>query len=54
MHFNNIFEKNMTVTRLLLTVTVVPHAGLIYLHNLRLTGGGGEKIHIWGYMVVAI
>ena len=56
MHFNGIFDyyshiwekNNMTVTWLLLTVSlVVPHAGLIYLHNCRLTGGGigfGVKI----------
>ena len=63
MHFNGIFdyvdhicEKNMTVTWLLLTVSlVVLHAGLIYLHNWRLTGGGigfGVKKYIYGYMVV--
>ena len=58
MHFNDIFDhhshicekNNMTVTWLLLTVSfVVPHAGLIYLHNCRLTGGGigfgVKKIH---------
>ena len=38
MHFNDIFEKNiMTVTWLLFTVS---HAGLIYLHNCTLKGGG--------------
>ena len=49
MQFNDIFDyhshicekNNMTVTWLLLTVSlVVTHAGLIYLHNGRLTGGG--------------
>ena len=44
-------ESNMTVTWLLLTVSLlVPQAGLIYLHNCRLTGGGTgfgvKKIHI--------
>ena len=59
MHFNDIFDyhshicekNNMTVTWLLLTVSlVVPHAGLMYLHNCRFTGGGFgfgvKKIHI--------
>ena len=49
MCFNYIFDyhshicekKHMTATWLLFTVSpVVPHAGLIYLHNCRLTGGG--------------
>ena len=48
MHFNDIFdyhshicERSMTVTWLLLTVSlIVLHAGLIYLHSCRLTGGG--------------
>ena len=49
LHFNDIFDyhshicekNNMTVTWLLLTVSlVVPHAGLIYLYNCRLAGGG--------------
>ena len=49
MHFNYIFDyhshicdkNNMTVTWLLLTVSIVVlHAGLIYLHNCRLAGGG--------------
>ena len=52
-HFNYIFDyhshicekNNMTVTWLLLTVfLVVPHAGLIYLHNCRLTGGGSCQV----------
>ena len=50
-YHSHISEKNnMTVRWLLLTVSlVVPHAGLIYLHNLRLsgcTGFGEKKIHI--------
>ena len=58
-YHSHISEKNnMTVRWLLLTVSlVVPHAGLIYLHNLRLsgcTGFGEKKIHIWGYMVIVI
>ena len=49
MHINDIYDyhyhisekNNMTVTWLLLTVSLaVLHAGLIYLHNCRLTGGG--------------
>ena len=51
MHFNYIFDyhfhisekNNRTVTWLLLIVSlVVLHAGIIYLHNCRLTGGGNE------------
>ena len=66
MHFNDIFDyhshisekNNMTVRWLLLTVSpVVPHAGLIYLHNCRLTGGGigfGVKkyMRLYGYNVI--
>ena len=49
MHFNCVFDyhshickmNNMAVTWLLLTVSLLFHlAGLIYLHNCRLTGGG--------------
>ena len=59
MHSNGIFDchshiyekNNMTVTWLLLTVSlVVLHAGLIYLHNCRPTGGGfgfGVKKYIY-------
>ena len=58
-HFNDIFDyhsyicekNNITFTWLLLIVSlVVPHAGLIYLHNCRLTGGGigfGVKKYIY-------
>ena len=55
MHFNDIFDYHSHICEKNL---VVLHAGLIYLHNCRLTDGGFgfwvKKVHIWGFMVIAI